>query len=745
MPSSSLFLGVGTLLFSSLMNHTAASPLKRSACEYELEETWQGEGFFDNFDFYTGQDPTSGFVDYQCESDAQDAGLISADSSSVYMGVEHGSDSNDLDTDGPGRKSVRIESKEKWTHGLFIADIAHMPGAACGVWPAFWTLGDGTWPAGGEIDIIEGVNHQTTNLMNLHTSDTCTVAGADESGTLLDNDCSVSHSTSGCGVTASGGSGYSAAQTYGDGFNDADGGVYALEWTSDFIKLWFWTRSQIPSSILAGEPDVTTFGTPQANYQGSCDIDSHFSQHKIIFDTTFCGDYAGNVFTSQGCPASYNDDGTAMSSMDSCKAYVANNAEEYENAYWEVNSIKIYKEKVSASSTGSAVSSTSTSSLSSVTPVASTGTLPITTISVAMGRSDTSALGSSTMSSATGSGMNILSFSMTFCIECISTADLIIASMSGMSGSRTGTMTMSAGSSMITGGMSITSAPSSMMTGSAAMTSKQTTTTVITTSYVDVCPEGFTTVMVTQTVTYCPAEQTSSGAPPPGFTTKVTVCNNCYATPTTVTLTVPTSVAPAMTTAAVTTYGYSTSTIYATSVVTVTSCAPTITNCPAESIATSTMIVPITTTICPITAMMTGVPSMPASSMSSIMGSSAAPVVVMSSVSVMPVAMTSSMMNSMMGSTMSSSMATPISTPAPYSGNSAGGYVQGGPSYGKSNMTMPAYTAASTGFMMSSSKTSMPGSTSTGFQMATTNAAGSNKAVSGFALITCAIFVGLLL
>ncbi len=60
---------------------------------------------------------------------------------------------------GVGRPSVRIESAKSWTHGLFIADIKHMPTtkttSGCGTWPAFWTLGDGTWPLHGEIDIVE--------------------------------------------------------------------------------------------------------------------------------------------------------------------------------------------------------------------------------------------------------------------------------------------------------------------------------------------------------------------------------------------------------------------------------------------------------------------------------------------------------------------------------------------------------------------------------------------------------------
>ena len=34
---------------------------------------------------------------------------------------------------GGGRESVRISSKKTFTHGLFIADVQHMPGNECGV------------------------------------------------------------------------------------------------------------------------------------------------------------------------------------------------------------------------------------------------------------------------------------------------------------------------------------------------------------------------------------------------------------------------------------------------------------------------------------------------------------------------------------------------------------------------------------------------------------------------------------
>jgi hypothetical protein len=41
-----------------------------------------------------------------------------------------------LDPNGRGRKSVRIQSKTAYNRALVIADFAHVPGSACGSWPA---------------------------------------------------------------------------------------------------------------------------------------------------------------------------------------------------------------------------------------------------------------------------------------------------------------------------------------------------------------------------------------------------------------------------------------------------------------------------------------------------------------------------------------------------------------------------------------------------------------------------------
>ena len=84
--------------------------------------------------FSQGQDPNNGFVTYVSEADALSEGLVTqAAGEPMYMGVDY---NTTLTPTGQGRKSVRITSQKSWTHGLFIADILHMPDSICGTWPA---------------------------------------------------------------------------------------------------------------------------------------------------------------------------------------------------------------------------------------------------------------------------------------------------------------------------------------------------------------------------------------------------------------------------------------------------------------------------------------------------------------------------------------------------------------------------------------------------------------------------------
>jgi hypothetical protein len=285
MPLTSSLLTLALLCLpttNGLATNIQGTYYQYAAAAYGLVETYNSSNFFSSFNFFTGSDPTNGYVSYQSESAAASKGLINTNNDQVYIGV-------DYSTVNPsaGRASVRVTSNQDYTHGLFTADIAHMPGSICGVWPAFWLFGP-NWPNSGEIDVLEGVNIAGTDTITLHTAAGCTIniAGS-QSGTVLANsNCNAGSASTGCGVTTT------TAEAYGNGFNSIGGGVYAMQWESSGVYVWFFPRGSIPSDITDGAPVTGDWGLPIVAFNGgsSCNIDSFFGNENIVFDTTFCGD-----------------------------------------------------------------------------------------------------------------------------------------------------------------------------------------------------------------------------------------------------------------------------------------------------------------------------------------------------------------------------------------------------------------------------------------------------------------------
>ncbi|KAJ6144199.1 hypothetical protein N7470_008094 [Penicillium chermesinum] len=278
------------------------------AAGWQLQEDYGNDSsFFDKFTFFTDEDPTHGFVTYVDQSTATSAGLISANDGTVHIGVDS---TNSIDPNGAGRQSVRISSTATYSVGtLVILDLAHMPGTACGSWPAFWMLGTGSqpWPAEGEIDIIEYVNTNQQNQMTLHTSPGCSITNYGSGTSAGSTDCEGSN---GCGVIDT------DPNSLGSGFNNAGGGVYA-------------TQNSITSDITNGTPDPTQWGTPVASFGGSsCNFSTAFANMQIVFDITFCGDWAGSS-------GSYQCGGGAT-----CQQYVADTPSAYSDSYWGINSLK---------------------------------------------------------------------------------------------------------------------------------------------------------------------------------------------------------------------------------------------------------------------------------------------------------------------------------------------------------------------------------------------------------------------
>lgn len=94
--------------------------------------------YFDSINPDYHGDPTDGSVNYLSRESALASGLASIRNGRVYLGVDSTTIAppREGDPNVHARNSVRLESKATWNSGLMIADIQHMPGTACGVWPS---------------------------------------------------------------------------------------------------------------------------------------------------------------------------------------------------------------------------------------------------------------------------------------------------------------------------------------------------------------------------------------------------------------------------------------------------------------------------------------------------------------------------------------------------------------------------------------------------------------------------------
>ncbi|KAF2466791.1 uncharacterized protein BDR25DRAFT_395654 [Lindgomyces ingoldianus] len=317
------------------------TPIAVAQPEYSLVDDLSYKNFFTSFEFYNDPDPSHGFVQYQSIEDAVKNEYIGYLNESIYLGVNY------KDQTPEGRPSIRVESTKHYNQGLLIMDIVHMPDSICGTWPAAWMLSvSETWPNGGEIDIIEGVNHYTQNTVTLHTSTGCTVSNttgggqgnmneqATFTGFMATSNCDVAATDQpknvGCSIHDSS----LSAPSYGTEFNQAGGGIYAMEWTTTDISVWLFARNStsLPKDLTMN-PEPGTFGTPIAKFQGSgCDFKERFKDLKIILGITFCGEWAGEEKEwAKSC--------AAKTGASTCEEYVRDNPEAFAQAYWEIKGL----------------------------------------------------------------------------------------------------------------------------------------------------------------------------------------------------------------------------------------------------------------------------------------------------------------------------------------------------------------------------------------------------------------------
>jgi len=322
--------------------------LTSASSGYTLRESYSGLDFFSKFKFWTATDPSQGTVAYVGAEEAQRLGLIQATLQEAIIRP----DSTSVLVPGQGRKSVRIQSRNAYNAGLFVAKINHMP-TGCGVWPAFWMYGEDAehvWPAWGEYDILEGVHEQAHVRTTLHTGATCSqqslVPGQDflgmweageskPSADMCNVDAPQQFYNQGCSQRGPPGS-------FGMGFNRNGGGTYAAEWdpVEGHIRTWFWPAGQEPFELQSqgvGGLSTDLWGKPFSFFRlrpADCPA-QHFLNMRIVFNINFCGDL-GESLWQDGCPA--------LAEQMSCQEYVDRHPEKFANAYWSIGRVDVYQQ-----------------------------------------------------------------------------------------------------------------------------------------------------------------------------------------------------------------------------------------------------------------------------------------------------------------------------------------------------------------------------------------------------------------
>eukprot|EP00405_Crypthecodinium_cohnii_P037229 CAMPEP_0206549048 /NCGR_PEP_ID=MMETSP0325_2-20121206/14235_1 /ASSEMBLY_ACC=CAM_ASM_000347 /TAXON_ID=2866 /ORGANISM="Crypthecodinium cohnii, Strain Seligo" /LENGTH=563 /DNA_ID=CAMNT_0054048621 /DNA_START=73 /DNA_END=1768 /DNA_ORIENTATION=+ len=333
-------------------NFPIPSPAPRP---YRLKSASEGHGFFDGWDFLR-TDANHGSAEFLSKDDAFRYGVVEAHHDHAILGAGRRSSKYHFK-----RHSAKIQSKEAYKYYLVTMKFSHVP-YGCGVWPAFFTLGSGkSWPAGGEVDILEYVNMDLSKA-SLHVGgDNCTLdqQAVNKFGDMPDRNgmnynCVTDYSRGelGCAPNKWMRSGIQWTE---------NPGVVAMEWTEEHVKVFAIPESEIPKDLVTDRPRPESWDEWLFSYYplAASDCSSHMEvpQH-LLLQINFCGDWASKVWgLDQSCSKIVQHcrpvDPLAeyAPNKDCCTQYIWDEYYQYGtdhdlklNAFFNISYIKVYQQ-----------------------------------------------------------------------------------------------------------------------------------------------------------------------------------------------------------------------------------------------------------------------------------------------------------------------------------------------------------------------------------------------------------------
>lgn len=266
---------------------------------YSLAFRAQGKTFFDGFTFVTNDD-THGAQRYLSKDEAIRSGIASASDRGVMLRL--GQVVANVDPIAPyKRQSVNLHSNFAWspTEGfLVVMKYKHIPYGAS-IWPAFWLMNsDVVWPAGGEFDIMEYANDETSKF-SFHTDKSCFLDQVKMNSCIYGRMVGEAGSTNcktnyfqnlmGCRPPHIERTGEWYAKTPG---------VIAAVWADSAITVYHIPESRIPVDLATDSPRPFTWDEFVIAYlpfsKDSCQDVAR--PQEVVINIALCGDWAGNTW-----------------------------------------------------------------------------------------------------------------------------------------------------------------------------------------------------------------------------------------------------------------------------------------------------------------------------------------------------------------------------------------------------------------------------------------------------------------